>query len=68
MYIKVTKSREIPTGIECILPINGNTGRLDGNLPDSLIEEEERQQRDNRLQKEQEEFEEFINQQPFDYE
>lgn len=68
MYIKVTKSREIPTGIECILPINGNTGRLDGNLPDSLIEDEERQQRDNRLQKEQEEFEEFISEQPFDYE
>lgn len=68
MYLKVTKSREIPTGIECILPINGNTGRLDGNLPDSLIEDEERQQRDNRLQKEQEEFEEFISEQPFDYE
>ena len=68
MYLKVTKSREIPTGIECILPINGNTGRLDGNLPDSLIEDEERQQRDNRLQKEQKEFEEFISEQPFDYE
>ena len=68
MYIKVTKSREIPTGIECILPIKGNTGRLQGNLPDCLMDDEERQQRDNRLQKEQKEFEEFISEQPFDYE
>ena len=68
MYIKVTKSREIPTGIECILPINGNTGRLDGNLPDSLMDDEERQQREYRLRKEKEELDEFIRNQPFDYE
>ena len=65
MYIKVTKSREIPTGIECILRINGNTGRLDGNLPDSLMDEEERQQREDRLRKEEKERDEFIRQQPF---
>lgn len=68
MYLKVTKSREIPTGIECILPINGNTGRLDGNLPDSLMDDEERQQLEDRLQREKEELEEFISNQPFDYE
>lgn len=67
MYLKVTKSREIPTGIECILPINGNTGRLDGNLPDSLMEDEERQRLEDRLHREKEELNEFINQQPFDH-
>ena len=68
MYIKVTKSREIPTGIECILPINGNTGRLQGNLPDSLMDEEERQRLEDRLLKEEKERDEFISQQPYDYE
>lgn len=68
MYLKVTKSREIPTGIECILSINGNTGRLDGNLPDSLMDEEERQRLEDRLRKEKEELDEFISNQPLDYE
>ena len=67
MYLKVTKSREIPTGIECILPINGNTGRLDGNLPDSLMEDEERQRLEDRLHREKEERDEFISEQPFDH-
>lgn len=65
MYIKVTKSREIPTGIECILPINGNTGRLDGNLPDSLMDDEERQYLRDKERKEEEAFEEYLNEQPF---
>ncbi len=65
MYIKVTKSREIPTGIECILSINGNTGRLDGNLPDSLMDDEERQNRRDKERNEEEAFEEYKNEQPF---
>ena len=65
MYLKVTKSREIPTGIECILPINGNTGRLQGNLPDSLMDDEERQYLRDKERKEEEAFEEYINEQPF---
>lgn len=65
MYLKVTKSREIPTGIECILPINGNTGRLQGNLPDSLMDDEERQYLRDKERKEEEAFEEYLNEQPF---
>lgn len=65
MYIKVTKSREIPTGIECILPINGNTGRLQGNLPDSLMDDEERQYLRDKERKEEEAFGEYLNEQPF---
>ena len=31
LYIVYTKSRTVPTGITAILPINGNTGRIEGN-------------------------------------
>ena len=61
MYLKVTKSREIPTGIECILPINGNTGRLEGNLPDSLLDEEELRRGKTNAENEEKEHDNYIN-------
>lgn len=38
MYLLLTKSRNIPTGVSAILNINGNTGKIEGNFKEEVFQ------------------------------
>ena len=41
LYLKLTKSRNIPTNTTAVLSINGNTGRVTGNAERRITAEEQ---------------------------
>ena len=41
LFLKLTKSRNVPTNITAVLKINGNTGRVTGNLERRITAEEQ---------------------------